>query len=1100
MDAISFVLGIKSSHLRSSQLKDLVYRGRVLKHSTIDADGNATEVVNGATTNGNHTNGDAAAGSDDEGASHEASQRHDPSTAWVMAVFEDDAGTEQKWKRSISASGQSEYRINNRVVTAKQYNDALEAENILIKARNFLVFQGDVEAIASQSPKDLTRLIEQISGSLEYKDEYEKLKIESEKAAEDHAFRLNQRRAMNSEIKQYQEQKREADNFERKTAQRDDAIVTHILWKLYHLQQQIEASGQVIQTHQQLVQEHKRNKEAADQALEDARREHAKISRECSKIERNVKQKEREAEEKASDLVPIEKKLEISAESLAKWQAREASLQKERNAQSGEVDRLKKSIDTVEKAQKRWEEEWNKNAQKTGKQLTDADLHEYNTLRGEVTKQTTIAQTKVDNITRQLRTDDETASSLKSRIEMYDAQQQKIEAELKDMTSKKNDLASEAKQTQQDIANKKKELNSLTSERLRNAQKNTEINQKLQDVILKLRDADNGRRDSDRETRAKETVAAMKRIFPGVRGRLHELCKPKQQKYETAIGYVLGANWDAVIVDTESTARDCIAFLKEQRAGLATFIPLDTIQVKQVNPNLKSIHKSARLAIDAINFDTAVERAMSYACGNALIAEDDKTAKYLAYEKNIQSTVVTLDGTKRAKDGQMTGGTGKHEKKRRWDDAEVENLKKLKDKFIGELAQLEASTNQRRGQDEDILQGDLAGLTQCLEFLKQEAKSTERNLQDKKKELDFVKLQLKDIKPKYDQQARNVQTLQNSLQSHQSSIHKVEDKVFKVFCDRHGFSDVRQYEAQQGSLHQEASHKKLEFSQQKSRLNNQLAFENQRLESTSDRIQRIEVQIQETTRVIADLNAEKRGIENEIQKINKQAAALNKEIESKQVEAETRGTTVQAQRREMQKHAKFLDDTLKDIADEESSRQGSKAERNSLLRKCRMEEIKVPLKEGSAPLSALPLNDIQQTDPDAMDVDEEDEEPLGQIDDYGISVDFENLDEKLQSDASEKAEEKLKEQIENLTSELEKMAPNMRATDRLEGVESRLKTTEKELERARRDAKRAKDDFEQTKDTRLELFNKAFNHISDQIGIVYKDLTKSDQTHITGEA
>ena len=60
-------------------------------------------------------------------------------------------------KCTITNQGMSEYRINNRIVTASQYNDALEAENIL-----------DVEAIASQSTKDLTR-IEQISGSLEYK-------------------------------------------------------------------------------------------------------------------------------------------------------------------------------------------------------------------------------------------------------------------------------------------------------------------------------------------------------------------------------------------------------------------------------------------------------------------------------------------------------------------------------------------------------------------------------------------------------------------------------------------------------------------------------------------------------------------------------------------------------------------------------------------------------------------------------------------------------------------------------------------------------------------------------------------------------------------
>lgn len=59
MDAISFVLGIKSSHLRSAHLRDLVYRGRVLRTSKINEDGSATQ--NGA--NGYENEG---AGSDDE--------------------------------------------------------------------------------------------------------------------------------------------------------------------------------------------------------------------------------------------------------------------------------------------------------------------------------------------------------------------------------------------------------------------------------------------------------------------------------------------------------------------------------------------------------------------------------------------------------------------------------------------------------------------------------------------------------------------------------------------------------------------------------------------------------------------------------------------------------------------------------------------------------------------------------------------------------------------------------------------------------------------------------------------------------------------------
>lgn len=68
--------------------------------------------------------------------------------------------------RSVHAAGSSEYRVNGRAVKVDKYQESLQAHNILVKARNFLVFQGDVEAVAQQSPKELAKLVEQISGSV----------------------------------------------------------------------------------------------------------------------------------------------------------------------------------------------------------------------------------------------------------------------------------------------------------------------------------------------------------------------------------------------------------------------------------------------------------------------------------------------------------------------------------------------------------------------------------------------------------------------------------------------------------------------------------------------------------------------------------------------------------------------------------------------------------------------------------------------------------------------------------------------------------------------------------------------------------------------
>ncbi|KAI9737186.1 MAG: Structural maintenance of chromosomes protein 1 [Cirrosporium novae-zelandiae] len=1083
MDAISFVLGIKSSHLRSSHLRDLIYRGRVLKTATVNEDGSTTE---------KQANGQA---------STQEGESQDPKTAWVMAVYEDDAGDEQEWKRTISNQGTSEYRINNRQVTAAQYNEALEAENILIKARNFLVFQGDVEAIASQSPKDLTRLIEQISGSLEFKAEYEKLSGQAEEAAENQAHHLNRRRAINSEIKQYQEQKREAESYARKADERDQAIVTHILWKLFHFQRTIDESTKEIQKHQDELKEYRRSVEKFERSLEKAKKEQAQVGREVSRIDRGIKGKENEIEEKENALIPIDEKIDISNRKLQKLRGRITEISKERDSQSSTIKSLSKDLRTVERAQATWEAEWRRASESEGRQLSEADLQEYNHLKEEVNRRSAENRIRVDNLRRQAKADEETVNSLKSRVDSNQWQVQTLQAEIDKIRERKTAVDETIRSTSREIDSKKKEFNRLTSERLNSSQKRTELEEKLQEVLKKLVEADDGKRQSEREIRIRETIATLKRIFPGVKGRVSELCKPRQKKYSEAVSVVLGRNIDAIVVDNEKTAKDCIQHLRDQRAGQATFIPLETIQTKAINSNLKGMHRGMRMAIDTIDYDSAYERAMSYACGNSIVCDDLDVAKYVCYEKGVEAKAVTLDGTVIHKGGLMTGGRGPGQQNaRRWDEPEIAALQKMKDNYLAELARM--PKGHRRGTEEETLQGELTGLDQRLAYAREETQAFERNLESKTRELDFAQRQLQEVRPKYNEKQRSLNQLKESIQEIQSSIDNVEDEVFANFCQRLGYHNIREYEVQQGSLQQEASQKKLEFTTQKSKLQHQLNFETERLQATENRISSIEAQIERDEALIEQLEQEKEVLANELDVLNAELEQLKEELEEQQTKYADRAEHVAAQRREVQKRSKNVDGTLKAIAGLEAEIQRTASNRYTILRRCKLEDISIPLTDDSASLDQLPIDVVQGDDPDAMDIDEPDTTTFQTqaISDYGIEVDFEDLEDNLKESGEEKVDEELQEKISTLNADLEKLSPNMRAVERLEGVESRLRTVEKEFEDARRAAKKSRDEFQAVKERRFELFNKAFTHISDQIGNIYRDLTMSTDVPLGGQA
>jgi len=1063
-----------------------------MKTSKIQDDGTAAPATNGE-ANGLQ-NGEA-----DEDTSARAS-RNDPKTAWVMAVYEDDAGDEQKWKRTITSNGASEYRINDRVVTAQQYNEALEAENILIKARNFLVFQGDVEAIASQSPQDLTRLIEQISGSLEYKAEYERLQAEAEQAAENQNFQLHRRRGINSEIKQYQEQKKEAENFQKKTEERDEAVITHILWKLYHFQRVMDESSAQIQEHQENLKEFRRNVESFEKKLETARKEQATVGREVGKIERDIKAKEKSIEDRENSLVPIDEKITQSTQDMETLRKRIGDVKKERETQVANIEKYKKNLEIVEKAQQQFEAQWAETLKKQGKELSEADRKEYNALQAEAMKKSAANQTTLHNLDRQLKSDEVTVNSLKGKIDNFEAAIEKLESEIQTITDRKTACQDALQQISSEIDAKKNEFHQVQSERIRISNTRIEQEEKLRDVLNKLNDADMGRRQSERETRTRNTINDLKRIYPGVRGRIGELCKPKQKKYDEAVITALGREFDAVVVDTEKTGFDCVAYLKEQRCPPMTFIPLDNIKVNTSNSAVKGI-PGARLTIDTIDFDPSLERAIAYACGGSVVCDTLDIAKEIVYKRRIQVKAVSVEGYVIHKAGTMTGGRLPEDKgnKRRFEEHDIQNLQRMAEKLRNDLSKLP-----RHGpRPEESLQNEIVALEQRKRLHQNELAAFEKNLKSKQKELDHQHRLLDEYDPKYQEKHSELERSRASVEKFKKAIEAADDKIFADFCKRLGYENIRAYRSQQGDLEEEAGQKRQDFKIQKQRIQSNIDWQTAQYNTTQERLKNLKDTFRRHEKDVAAYEQEKAEIEEALGQDRDELEALQETLEELKVKHGEKSKKVAEAKQELQKKSKDIEARLKEISNLEATVQKNSTSKLALLRRCKLEQIQIPLVEGS--LDKIPNEDfLLRKDQDAMDIDDEEEngEELLEtaMDDYGIEIDFDGLDEDLKNPDDDGIEDKLQEKISALTAELEKLNPNMRAIERLESVKSRLESTEKDFEDSRAALRAARDAFTQVKEKRFELFNKAFTHIQEQITHVYKDLTRSDAYPLGGQA
>lgn len=91
-----------------------------------------------------------------------------------------------------------------------------------------------------------------------------------------------------------------------------------------------------------------------------------------------------------------------------------------------------------------------------------------------------------------------------------------------------------------------------------NRTKYQNLKQQLDEADLKLRELKADKHESERDARLSETVQTLKRLFSGVHGRMTELCRPLQKKYNIALTVAMGKFMDAVVVEDENTGKECI--------------------------------------------------------------------------------------------------------------------------------------------------------------------------------------------------------------------------------------------------------------------------------------------------------------------------------------------------------------------------------------------------------------------------------------------------------------------------------------------------------------------------------------------------------------
>ncbi len=273
-------------------------------------------------------------------------------------------------------------------------------------------------------------------------------------------------------------------------------------------------------------------------------------------------------------------------------------------------------------------------------------------------------------------------SNVKSKIQRYDTMLEQINIRKAELNQKMVKFQSDKDAQEKIIEELNEELKKVNDEIILQTAKSDEISAKLNQIVeenrnLKKEQDDNQRNyhqiNSNLEALKNLTeryegygnsikkIMELKETKKGIVGVVADIIKVDKQ-YEVAIETALGGNIQNVVTDTESTAKETIEYLKKNKFGRATFLPLSSIANKTGFTNERALTENGviGLACDLVDIKKECENIAKYLLGRVLVVDTIDNALVIARKYNYTLRMVTLEGELLNAGGSMSGGAFKN--------------------------------------------------------------------------------------------------------------------------------------------------------------------------------------------------------------------------------------------------------------------------------------------------------------------------------------------------------------------------------------------------------------------------------------------------------
>ena len=627
--------------------------------------------------------------------------------------FIKDAGQEIKVERHIYRTGDSEYKIDGKKVRLRDIHD-LFLDTGLGRDSFSIISQGKVEEIFNSKPEERRAIFEEAAGVLKYKTRRKETESKLQQT-QDNLDRLEDIiYELDNQIKPLEKQAATARKFIELDGQRKAIYLDVLVAQIQASKAELDVTEEELNQVQELLTSYYQKRQELEEENQTLKKKRHDLQAEMTKDQASLM-------DLTSLISELERKLALSkleTEQVAlnqqEAQARLASLDEKRNALIKEKEEKEANLSQLEK-----------NLAVNTKELNrlEAELLAFSDDPDQMIEQlrerfVAFLQEEAD-VSNQL-------TRIENDLENSRQQTQKQEEQLESL---KEQLASaKSKASEQELALKsaKEEVQSLLAEYQTNAKQEEEQKQAYQSQQNQLFDRLDSLKNKQAKAQSLENILKNhSNFYAGVKTVLQEKIRlggiigavsehlTFDVRYQTALEIALGASSQHIIVEDEQAATKAIDFLKRNRAGRATFLPLTTIKARSISGQNQDVIASSPgflgMADELVTFDAKHEAIFKNLLATTAIFDTVEHARDAARKVRYQVRMVTLDGTELRTGGSYAGGANRQNNSI-FIKPELEQLQK-------EIAQEEKLLRQEE-ENLKLVHESLNELSQTLETIK----------------------------------------------------------------------------------------------------------------------------------------------------------------------------------------------------------------------------------------------------------------------------------------------------------------------------------------------------------------------------------------------